>query len=40
MDFDDSENDLPESVKHWAIFLGDNQYLSKFGRSGKVLKAY
>ena len=27
-------------VKHWAIFLGDNQYLSKFGRSGKVLKAY
>lgn len=28
-------NDLPESIKHWAIFLGDNQYLSKFGRSGE-----
>lgn len=27
--------DLPESIMHWAIFLGDNQYLSKFGRSGE-----
>lgn len=26
---------LPESIMHWAIFLGDNQYLSKFGRTGE-----
>lgn len=26
---------LPNSIKHWAIYLGDNQYLSKFGRSGE-----
>jgi len=30
-----SGNNLPESIKHWAIYLGDNQYLSKFGRSGE-----
>lgn len=28
-------NNLPESIKHWAIFLGNNQYLSKFGRTGE-----
>ena len=24
---------LPESIKHWAIYLGNNLYLSKFGKS-------
>lgn len=30
-----NKNNLPDSIKHWAIYLGDNQYLSKFGRSGE-----
>lgn len=30
-----NKNSLPDSIKHWAIYLGDNQYLSKFGRSGE-----
>lgn len=30
-----AENDsLPNSIKHWALFLGDGYYLSKFGKSG------
>lgn len=28
-------SNLPESIMHWAIYLGDNQYLSKFGRTGE-----
>lgn len=26
---------LPDSIKHWAICLGEDFYLSKFGRSGE-----
>lgn len=26
---------LPDSIKHWALYLGNNRYLSKFGRSGE-----
>jgi len=26
---------LPQSIKHWALYLGDDIYLSKFGRSGE-----
>lgn len=26
---------LPDSIKHWALYLGDDIYLSKFGRSGE-----
>lgn len=29
----DSE-DLPNSIKHWAIYLGKGVYLSKFGKNG------
>lgn len=29
-----SAGQLPNSIKHWAIFLGENLYLSKFGMSG------
>lgn len=25
---------LPESIKHWALYLGNDYYLSKFGKSG------
>lgn len=25
---------LPESIKHWALYLGNGHYLSKFGLSG------
>jgi hypothetical protein len=28
-------SNLPESIMHWAIYLGDNQYLSKFGKTGE-----
>jgi len=28
-------NSLPDSIKHWAIYLGKGYYLSKFGRSGE-----
>lgn len=28
-----AEGDLPNSIKHWAIFLGDDMYMSKFGES-------
>ncbi len=26
---------LPDSIKHWALYLEDNLYLSKFGKSGE-----
>jgi len=25
---------LPDSIKHWTLFLGDDTYLSKFGVTG------
>lgn len=28
-------NALPESIMHWALYLGNDYYLSKFGESGK-----
>jgi len=28
-------DDLPCSIKHWALYLGDDIYLSKIGQSGK-----
>lgn len=31
-----ADNDsLPDSIKHWALYLGNDRYLSKFGRSGE-----
>jgi len=30
-----SNKDLAYSIKHWALSLGDDLYLSKFGRSGE-----
>jgi hypothetical protein len=30
---------LPNDIRHWAIFLGDDIYLSKFGKSGYGAKA-
>ena len=26
---------LPDSIKHWALYLGSDRYLSKLGRSGE-----
>lgn len=26
---------LPDSIKHWALYLGKDHYLSKFGKSGE-----
>lgn len=26
---------LPNSILHWAIYLGDDQYISKFGQTGR-----
>jgi len=33
-------NKIPESILHWALCLGDNLYLSKFGRSGRGAQAF
>ncbi len=30
-----TDESLPDSIKHWAIYLGEDLYLSKFGRSGE-----
>ena len=30
----ESDN-LPESINHWALYLGDDRYISKTGRSGQ-----
>lgn len=30
-----TDEKLPDSIKHWAIYLGDDFYLSKFGKSGE-----
>jgi hypothetical protein len=32
--------ELPNSIKHWAIYLGNNQYLSKFGRTGEGAQSH
>ncbi|MGI8788889.1 MAG: hypothetical protein ACR2HG_14195 [Pyrinomonadaceae bacterium] len=30
-----NKNNLPNAIMHWALVLGDNLFLSKFGRSGE-----
>lgn len=30
-----TDEGLPDSIKHWALYLGGDLYLSKFGRSGE-----
>ena len=30
-----TDEKLPESIKHWTLYLGDDFYLSKFGRGGE-----
>jgi len=27
-------SNLPDSIKHWALYLGNDMYLSKFGKTG------
>ncbi len=31
---------LPNSIKHWALYLGEDLYLSKFGRSGEGSQSF
>lgn len=33
-------NKIPESIVHWALCLGDDLYLSKFGKSGRGPQAF
>ncbi len=28
-------NQMPDAIKHWALCIGDDQYISKFGKTGK-----
>lgn len=35
-----NSDQIPESILHWAFYLGDNLYLSKFGKSGKGPQAF
>lgn len=30
-----TDKNIPDSIKHWALSLGEDLYLSKFGRSGE-----
>jgi len=30
-----TDKNVPDSIKHWALSLGEDLYLSKFGRSGE-----
>lgn len=30
-----ADKNIPDSIKHWALSLGKDMYLSKFGRSGE-----
>jgi hypothetical protein len=30
-----TDENLPDSIKHWATYLGEDLYLSKFGKSGE-----
>lgn len=34
-----TDEKLPESIQHWAVYLGDDLYLSKFGRGGEGAQA-
>lgn len=34
-----TDEKLPESIKHWAVYLGEDMYLSKFGRGGEGAQA-
>jgi hypothetical protein len=35
-----SDENLPRSIKHWVMYLGDDLYLSKFGRSGEGTESH
>lgn len=30
-----NNHNLPDSIQHWALYLGNNQYISKFGKTGE-----
>lgn len=34
-----TDENLPDSIQHWAIYLGEDLYLSKFGRSGEGVQS-